>query len=217
MKTLIVIRPEPGAAASVESAQALGLEAKAIPLFTVEPVGWTPVDATQFQGLVVTSANAFRHGGPQLEQLQARPVHAVGEAIATAAREAGFTVATVGEGGRQAMPLPPGRLLHLAARDHLPVGGGEVQAVAVYASRPIDPPPPLKALSGAVVAVHSPRAGRRLAELVDKRARTAIAAISANAAEACGDGWERVEVASAPREAELLALAAELCQTGPRR
>ena len=216
MKTLIVIRPEPGAAASVESAQALGLEAKAIPLFAVEPVGWGPVDATQFQGLVATSANAFRHGGPQLEQLQALPVHAVGEATATAAREAGFTVATVGEGGRQAMPLPPGRLLHLAARDHLPVGD-EVEAVAVYASRAIDPPPPLKALSGAVVAVHSPRAGRRLAELVDKRARTAIAAISANAAEACGVGWERVEVASAPREAELLALAAELCQTGPRR
>ena len=215
MKTLIVIRPEPGAAASVDSAQALGLKARAIPLFAVEPVDWGPVDATQFQGLVATSANAFRHGGPQLEQLRALPVHAVGEATAGAAREAGFTVATVGEGGRQAMPLPPGRLLHLAARDHLPVGG-DVEAVAVYASRAIDPPP-LEALSGAVVAVHSPRAGRRLAELVDKRARTTIAAISANAAEACGDGWERAEVASAPREAELLALAAELCQTGPRR
>lgn len=216
MKKVVFIRPEPGASASVAAAKALGLEAKAIPLFAVEPVAWGPVDAGDYRGIVATSANAFRHGGATLEAVRALPVHAVGEATAAAAREAGFTIATVGEGGREAMRLPPGRLLHLAARDHLPVGGN-VESVTVYASRPIDPAPSLKALPGAVVAVHSPRAGRRLAQLAGERKRTVIAAISAKAAEACGDGWEQVAVARAPREAELLALAAELCQTGKRR
>lgn len=216
MRTVIFIRPEPGASSSVAAAKGIGLEARAIPLFAVEPVEWAPVAADRYVGLVATSANAFRHGGEQLAQLRALPVHAVGEATAAAAREAGFTVASVGEGGREAMPLPPGRLLHLAARDHLPVGG-ESEAVAVYASNAVDPPPPLDAIDGAVVAVHSPRAGRRLAALAGERANTLIAAISANAAEACGDGWERVAVASVPREAALLALAAELCQNRPRR
>lgn len=212
MRTLVILRPELAAAQSVARAAAMGLEAVAIPLFAIEPVEWEPVDAERYAGIVATSANAFRHGGDKLAGLRGLPVHAVGEATAEAARKSGFTVATVGEGGREGIPLPPGRLLHLAGSDHLPVGGGEIEAVAVYNSRTIDPPPSLGALAGAVVAVHSPRAGRRLAELVGERGRTAIAAISANAAAACGDGWEQVAVASAPREAELLALAAELCQ-----
>ena len=91
----------------------------------------------------------------------------------------------------------------------MPVGSTET--VAVYASRPIDPPPAIDA-AGAVVVVHSPRAGKRLAELVGNRASTAIAAISERAAAACGAGWGHVEIASLPREPALLALAAKLCQ-----
>ena len=216
MRRLIVIRPEPGASASVAAARRLGVEAEAVPLFAVVPVEWGPVEPALFEGIVATSANAFRHGGTGLDKLRALPVFAVGEATAAAAREAGFAVAATGDGGREAIPLPDGRLLHLAGRDHLPVGGG-AEAVVVYASEPVDPPPALDAVAGAVVAVHSPRAGARLAALVDRRGRTAIAAISAKAAEACGAGWDQVAVASAPREAELLALAGELCHNLPRR
>lgn len=216
MRTLVILRPQLAAAQSVARAAAMGLEAVAVPLFAIEPVEWDPVEAERYAGIVATSANAFRHGGAKLAGLRGLPVHAVGEATAEAARKSGFTVAAVGEGGREGIPLPPGRLLHLAGSDHLPVGG-EIEAVAVYNSRTIDPPPSLDAVLGAVVAVHSPRAGRRLAELVGERGDTAIAAISANAAAACGDGWEQVAVASAPREAELLALAAELCQNIARR
>ena len=43
------------------------------------------------------------------------------------------------------------------------------------------------------------------------RPRSAIAAISPDAARAAGAGWERVEVADAPNDAALLALAARLC------
>lgn len=216
MRKLIILRPEPAATESVTKASEMGLDAVAIPLFAVEPVAWDPVDPARYAGIVATSANAFRHGGENLALLRTLPVYAVGEATAAAARSAGFTVATTGEGGREGLRAPSGPLLHLAGHDHLPVGRG-VEAVAVYSSRAIDPPPALDSLDGAVVAVHSPRAGRRLAELVEDRAEIAVAAISPNAAEACGEGWENVTAAGAPREAELLALASELCQNKRRR
>ena len=59
--------------------------------------------------------------------------------------------------------------------------------------------------------IHSPRAGRRFAQLVQDRGRIAIAAISASAASAVGAGWEVVEAATAPNDDALLALAARLC------
>ena len=77
--------------------------------------------------------------------------------------------------------------------------------------------PGLPPIDGLVVAVHSPRAGARLAELEDQRARTAIAAISVAAANATGGGWERVEIAERPNDSSLLALAASLCHTSPPR
>jgi len=211
LKRLLIIRPEPGASATLAKTRELGLEAEAVPLFAVQPIDWEVLDPSEYRGIVATSANAFRHGGGQLERLKDLPVHAVGEATAAAAKEAGFTVATVGEGGRFELgeQLPAGRLLHLAGADHLPVGATE--AVAVYANRAIDPPPSLTA-EGAVIAVHSPRAGRRLAELVAERGGTTIVAISEQAATACGTGWKHVAVAALPREPALLALAAELCQ-----
>jgi uroporphyrinogen-III synthase len=63
--------------------------------------------------------------------------------------------------------------------------------------------------------VHSPRAGRRFAQVADElglnRSRILIAAISKAAAEAAGRGWREVVVASNPDDRSLLALAKELC------
>jgi uroporphyrinogen-III synthase len=211
MKRLLIIRPEPGASVTLARAREMGLDVVAVPLFAVEPVAWEAVDPAEFRGIVATSANVFRHGGEQLERLKNLPVYAVGEATAEAAKEAGFHVAMVGGGGRVELGerLPGGRLLHLAGSDHLPVGDAE--AVTVYVNGAIVPPPPIDA-SNAVVVVHSPRAGRRLAELIKERGATAIAAISEQAAKACGEGWAEIAVASQPRDPPLLALAAKLCQ-----
>ncbi|MEO5641503.1 MAG: uroporphyrinogen-III synthase, partial [Sphingomicrobium sp.] len=71
-------------------------------------------------------------------------------------------------------------------------------------------------LVGAVVAVHSRRAGERLAELATDRGGTAVVAISAEAAAGVGAGWKRVAVAARPSDAALLALAAALCLEGDR-
>jgi uroporphyrinogen-III synthase len=70
-------------------------------------------------------------------------------------------------------------------------------------------------LRGQVAAIHSPRAGKRLAELIPVEARTdvRIAAISRAAAEAAGAGWADLRVASTPTDSALLALAFGLCET----
>jgi len=201
--------------ASAEAARALGLDVVCAPLFHVEPVGWDVPDPTKFDGLLITSANAIRHGGAQLEALRSLPVHAVGPATAEAATAAGFDVATIGKTNvtdlldSLASPL---RLLHLAGEDHRDPGDPRIDRRIAYRSVEIDNPG-LPDLDGLVAAVHSPRAGKRLAELAGQRTKTAIAAISPAAANACGKGWERIEAAREPSDNCLLALAAMLCHT----
>lgn len=215
MKPLVVFRAEPAASMTAARASAMGLKVRIIPLFEVVPVEWSAPNAGRFDGLVLTSANAVRHGGPQLAAFKGLPVHAVGAATAAAAREAGFTVASIGGGSSRDMDLPDDKtLLHLTGRDH--VGTSAAETISVYAAQAIESPEGIDALAGSVVAVHSPRAGSRLAELVKSRARIAIAAISPAAASACGAGWEQVHAASMPNEETLLALAARLCESPPR-
>ena len=215
MRKLLLLRPEPGLTASAEQARNLGLEVISCPLFQVKPVGWQVPAQPSHDALLLTSANAVRRGGEQLERLKGLPVHAVGAATAAAARDAGFEVATVGNGDITDLLglVPPGlRLLHLAGEDHRDVGDPRIERIIVYCSAAIAGVH-LPALAGLVVAVHSPRAGQRVAELAKSRGVTTIAAISAAAAQACGPGWERVEPADEPKDKSLLALAARLCHT----
>ena len=221
MRRVIVLRPEPGSSATIERARRSGLDARAVPLFAIEPVPWEAPDAAAFDGLLLTSANAVRYSGPGLEWLRALPVHAVGEATADAARATGLTVASVGEGGADALlaAINPGaRLLHLCGEGrHVPTGSRqEITPVIVYRSIALDPPPDFAEARGAVVLVHSPRAGRRLAELIDDRGTITIAAISPAAADAVGDDWEAVHIADVPTDHALLALAQQLCKKARR-
>jgi uroporphyrinogen-III synthase len=217
VRRLLLLRPEPGLSASAERARSMGLDIIACPLFRVEPVEWLAPDAGCYEGLLMTSANAARHGGPALEELRQLPVYAVGAATAAAAREAGFQVESIGSGsGAQFLASLPAslKLLHLAGEDRREVVDSRLDVRVVYRSLPIETPA-LPPLDGLVVAVHSSRAGARLAELADRRTAAAIAAISSAAAEACGNGWERIEVAERPDDPSLLALAAMLCHTSP--
>jgi uroporphyrinogen-III synthase len=219
MRRLIVLRPEPGASRTVARAQALGLNAVAMPLFAIEPVAWDVPDPADFDALLLTSANAVRHGGEGLQRLRSLPAHAVGEATAEAARTAGFSVASTGTSGVDALLADTARdtrLLHLAGEDrHAPSDDRRgITAVTVYRAVPI-----LDRLdiASCVAAVHSPRAGRRLAELVADRSTIAVAAISPAAAGAVGRGWQAVESADAPSDTALLALAARLCNNRSER
>ncbi len=216
MRRVIVLRPEPGAGETVRRARALGLDAHAMPLFEVEPVAWDVPEPSGLDALLLTSANALRHGGEQLRQLRALPVHAVGQATAAAARAEGFDVASVGEAGvdRLLGSIATGwKLLHLCGEDRKAPGEApqDIVAVPVYRSR--ERGVSLDAVSDAVALIHSPRAGRRFAELIADRRTIAIAAISPAAAAAAGGDWADVAVAETPTDDALLALAARLCNT----
>jgi uroporphyrinogen-III synthase len=212
MKPLIILRPEPGASRSAARAEALGLKPRLMPLFVVVPVEWTAPDPADYDGLILTSANAVRYGGEELQKLKALPVYAVGEATAALAREAGFDVIHIGDGGSAGMRLPSDkRLLHLTGHNHVELG--TAATIPTYDARAVDPPPNMAGVAGCVIAVHSPRAGRKLAKLVADRSGIVIAAISEAAADACGSGWQSVHAASEPNDAALLALAARLCES----
>jgi uroporphyrinogen-III synthase len=196
------------------------MTALAMPLFAVEPAEWEVPDPALFDALLLTSANAVRHGGAGLQRLKGLVAHCVGEATANAARLSGLIVGQVGSGGvgQLLSSLPAGlRLLHLAGADRRPSDTDRhaITALTVYRSVELPPPQRPERFEGSVIAVHSPRAAARIREVAEAagldRARIAIAAISAEAAAAAGDGWERVEAASEPSDSALLALAARLC------
>lgn len=215
MRKVVVLRPEPGASATVRRARGRGMEPVAVPLFEIEPLPWEAPNLAKFDAILLTSANAVRSAGDQLQELRGLSVYAVGEATAAAAREAGFDISATGADGidRLLGSIEPDlRLLHLCGEDrrHSADARQRITAVPVYRARLIDHPS-LTATEGAVALIHSPRAAIRFAELVKDRGSIAVIAISRAAAEPLGSGWESVEVAGQPTDDALLALAARLC------
>lgn len=215
MRQVLVLRPEPGASATMRRADERGLAAIAIPLFNIQPIGWTAPDPETFDGLLLTSANAVRHGGDQLQNFRDLPVFAVGEGTAGEARKKGFRVALVGDTGIDGLLGAIDtklKLLHLCGEDRRQSVEAFrlVTAIPVYRSNAVEDldMSPAKAV---VALIHSPRAGDRFAELVADPHSIAIAAISRAAADSVGTGWETVEVAEEPTDDALLALAARLC------
>ena len=225
MMPVLVLRPEPGCSATVSAAQALGLDTCAAPLFSVEPRNWTLPDTAAFDALLVGSANAFRHGGAQLEALRGLPVHAVGEATAEAARAAGFTVTRCGSGGLQGVldEVPAGtRLLRLAGEERIELNapsGVTVEEVVVYASvhLALDPAVLPVLTEGALVLLHSAEAARHIASECARtgldRSVISLATIGPRVTAAAGDGWREVATADQPSDAALLALAHRMCQS----
>ncbi len=222
-RPLLVLRPEPGNAETCARAQALGLEAFGHPLFETRAVDWDAPAPTDYVGVMLTSANAARLAGPNLARFVHLPLFAVGEATADAARAAGFISVVSGEGDvtfllAKIATLGLHKILHLAGEEYrdVPALGIEVDRRTVYAAEPVEPGAAFSdALDrGAVALLHSPRAATRFAALVDQleadRSRIKIAAISANAAERAGVGWQEVAIAPVPRDDALVSLAATL-------
>ena len=222
--TLLILRPQPGADETARRAKALGFEAAVAPLFSVRPLDWTPPDPAGFDAVMLTSANATRHGGDGLTPFLALPCYALGEATAAAAREAGFADIRVGAAdGAALLDLMAfdgvRRAFHPCGRDRIDLGTSEVERVEVpvYAAEAVRRLPPEAAAAlgaGARVLLHSPRAATLFAELHEgERGFVDLVAISPAAAQAAGTGWRSVAVAPQPRDEALLALAASLPQT----
>ena len=192
------------------------------PLFRIVPVDWQAPAAADYDALFLTSANAPRHAGPQLEQFRHLRCYAVGEATAAAASAAKLHDVRTGDSDGKAlldMAVDQGaqRLLHLCGRDHIPLDHPAltIERRIVYVAEPLPALPPVP--PGAVALLHSPRAAAHFAELAGRdRSNIRIAAISAAAAAQAGKGWSEVRVADAPRDEALLELAAGLCKSERR-
>jgi uroporphyrinogen-III synthase len=219
---LIVLRPEPGASATVARARDMGLVAVAHPLFETQPEVWDAAEPEAYTGILMTSANAARHAGPGLARYLHLPLFAVGLATASAAEAAGFASVASGDSDvarllAKVATLGKHKLLHLSGEDVTEVAaiGIEIDRRIVYRAEPLIPDGAmLETLAiGGVALVHSPRAAARLAEIAPERAVLSLAAISPRTAEAAGTGWQRVAVAAVPRDEALLDIAASLART----
>lgn len=222
MLPVIVIRPEPGNAATVAAARELGLDAHAFPLFDMASAAWTAPDPAPYRALLAGSANVFRLGGEGLARLTGLPVHAVGAVTAEAARAAGFTVELVGEGGLQPMvsALPPGRYLRLAGEKRVPLAmpdGVEVDDIVVYAAAGLPMPAALAELllKPALVLLHSGEAAAHFAaesaRLGVERAGVSLACLAPRIGLMAGEGWQHIEIAQTRSDQAVLALAVQMC------
>ena len=207
----------------------MGLEAAVAPLFSVRPLDWEAPSPADIDCIALTSANAARHGGPQLAAIAHLPCFAVGESSKAAALQAGFGDVREGQSdGAEIITAAAAagmkRPLHLCGRDHIPLSHPalRVERRIVYEAdaAPALPRAAVEALRcGAVALLHSPRSGALFARLIGDagldRKTIPIAALSRNVAAAAGPGWKAIAIAERPSDDALLELAAKLCQTEP--
>lgn len=218
---MLIVRPEPGASATAHAATAAGMTALLCPLFEVAPVEWTAPDPAQFDAVLLTSANAARHGGGGLARYHALPAYCVGAKTAAAATKAGFSlVHTHGPNVAAILPYIATQkhqsVLHLCGKDTRPLPPTmlHVSRIPIYESRAIPADPAALITPDVGILVHSPRAGARLNQLIpqNKRGHAHIIAISDTAAQACGGGWRSARHASSPDDTAMLALAFQMWQ-----
>jgi len=224
--SVLILRPRPGSIATTARAAALGWHSVSTPLFTIAAIGWSPPPASDYDAVMMTSANAARRGGAGLAGYRRLPLYAVGQATADAARDAGFTEIRSGVGDSAALVARAaadriGRMLHLAGRERREAAhrGIVIDRRVVYGADAVDalPDEARAALGdGAIALLHSPRAAALFANLIDRagiaRSSIRVAAISAAALEAAGAGWGGAGAADQPTDAALLAAAARLCE-----
>ena len=220
---VLALRPEPGLAATLERARAGGLAVTGHALSEIRAVAWDCPDPDGIDGLLIGSANAILHGGPHLARLAGKPVYAVGEATAAAARASGFTVAMTGSGGLQGVLDAiegPRHLLRIAGEEHVPLTpppGVTFAEVIAYRSGllPLDPVAELLASGEALVLLHSAATASHFAAECDRlgleRNRITLAALGPRIAGAAGEGWAAVHTAARPDETTLMQLVFDLC------
>ncbi len=223
---LIVTRPEPGNAATVERAKALGMDAHAVPLFAARALDWQVPATKNFDALLLTSAAAVRLAGPGVASLSSLPVFAVGSATARAAEAAGLSVAMTGSTNAQRLLDDMAsqnirNILWLCGHDRsiFDAKGAAISPLPCYA---VDPVPPLPIWSTLIAApalllAHSARAAERISDLVGSaRDHLALVAISPAVAAAAGDGWRELAVAAQPDDVGMLAQAHALWHKGAK-
>jgi len=215
---LLIVRPQPGADASAKRVREVGFEPLVMPLFAIEPVAWTAPEPAAYDALLMTSGNAVRMAGPQLPDLAALPIYAVGAGTADALTKADLGIAATGTSGVDdilgiAETAGHRNLLWLAGEDRThaqPPEGMMLNVRIVYRSVAKAAPPGLaeSITTTDAVLLHSARAARHFSHQSESlgidRADIVIAVLSAKIAEAAGTGWLAVAVAEKPNDISLL-------------
>ena len=233
---VLVVRPQPGAAATAEALERAGHEPVVMPLTEIVPLASPQPAGASFDAVAATSANAIRHAQPALiDRLSDTPLCAVGEATAQAARAAGFRRVETAEGDADRLAEmildrfeAGSRLLYLCGRVRrrefeaaLVAAGIEVQAAETYDTVAVPLDDGQLAALGAVDAVrgHSAEAAKALLRLRSRAGsfleRVAVIAISQRAAKPLRDaGAPRLIVAESPSEAAMLARLGQVMSDG---
>ncbi|RVU07784.1 uroporphyrinogen-III synthase [Novosphingobium umbonatum] len=231
MLPILVMRPEPGASATMALAEQMGLPVVLAPLFQTVALPWDAPAADAFDALLLGSANALRLGGPALAAYRGKPAYCVGDTTARAAEAAGLIVAYSGEGGLQLL-LPHidsrhARLLRLAARDRVTLDLPpeiSMEEQICYASQALPMPEKLAAALAApcIILLHSAEAARHCAAEAHRLGQTLAQAtaitIGPRVSQTCSETgqWGAIITSPKARDADMLALAANLCHNGTR-
>ena len=221
-----ITRALPGAEETAARLRAMGLPPLVDPLLAVVPLS-PAIDLEGVAALAFTSVNGVE-AFSRLCADRARPVFAVGDRTARAAREAGFGEVASADGDVEALAALivgrsariDGAVLHPCALEPagdlispLTAAGLTARRVAVYETVERDPSPDTLAELGTMAAVllHSPRAARKLARVLEARPAPSLRALclSPSVAEALGtaerDG-RLASVAFAPHPTETALL-----------
>jgi uroporphyrinogen-III synthase len=100
---VLVTRPAPDSATTASALRAKGYDVVVAPMLRFEPVACSGLDA-EYGAVIVTSTNALRAVEGQLgDDLLKRPLFAVGETTAAAARKAGFAKVTMAKSDAAAL------------------------------------------------------------------------------------------------------------------
>jgi uroporphyrinogen-III synthase len=102
---ILVTRPQPDNARTMETLRTKGLEALPAPMLRFEPVAFQEESDAGYGAVIVTSANALRAVADQaaIARLKDLPLFAVGERTAEAARETGFNHVISADGDATAL------------------------------------------------------------------------------------------------------------------
>ena len=217
-----ITRAQPGAKATAARVAALGFTPIVDPLLEVAPIEAT-IDPAGVAALAFTSANGVQ-AFARLSNERALPVFTVGGATALAARQAGFARVSSADGdvedlARLIVDAAPGPVLWAGAQEPagdlvaaLDAAGVAARGVAVYETVQRAPSEATLSLLDRplTVLLHSPRAARGLAAVLERRPAPALRALclSPAVAAALEDVVEPRSVARAPRpdETALLSL-----------
>ena len=232
---LLVTRPDEDASATIAALEALGHEAIAAPLLTIQPMVEAAIPDEAWQAILITSANGARAiaGHADFEKFKSIPVLTVGAASAEAAREAGFISVVSAEGNVELLvelvvsELDPsaGPLLHVAGsvtagdlKGGLEKHGFRVVRVVLYEAQVAErlPDAAREALAAGKVdgiLFYSPRTAASFATLVrkaelDAALKTLTAyCLSAPVAKAlAGLPFCDIQVSDEPKQPALLSL-----------